>query len=245
MGPKKAAQLYKDVGYASIEQLKKHACDGQAHDLKGLVEDGSEHPQRDRVQRHVRQTGIVPVSWQQATDLRDYVQAGGHIERIEICGSLRRRRETIADIDILASSTDADKVMQRFVTYPQVREVLGHGATKSSILLTSGMQADLSGCHRHAVSVRPALFHGQQGTQCGHAGAGSRTRLELNEYELAGKSGSIACMTEADIFAALGLQYVPPELREKTPVNSRRLKQTSCRRSSSLLMCKGLSLSYH
>ncbi len=216
VGPKKALTLQRRR-YRKHRAIKGSLSNGKLNDLKGF---GKKTVQNILNAIEFKDTSgkrvLFPVAWQQATDLRDYVQAGGHIERIEICGSLRRRRETVADIDILASSTEADQVMQRFVTYPQVREVLGHGATKSSILLTSGMQADLRVVTDTQFPFAQHYFTGSKAHNVAMRARAQDLGLKLNEYELAGKSGSIACTTEADIFSALGLQYVPPELREDT-----------------------------
>src|SRR5262249_55485441 len=130
---------------------------------------------------------------------------------------------TINDVDILVSSADPSPVMDRFVGLPGVSQVLGRGDTKASVLVgrsTGGgrttLQADLrvvrdeqypfalhyfTGCKEHNVAVR------QRAQQRG---------LKLNEYELAGAGGAVPCRDEADLFKALGLDYIPPELREHT-----------------------------
>jgi DNA polymerase (family X) len=143
--------------------------------------------------------------------------------RIELCGSLRRRKETIKDIDILISSNKPGPIMDAFVKLPQVVQVIAHGDTKSSIIA-----AGVDGGKRVVMNADLRIVSDKQFPFALHYFTGSKEHniamrqraiqygLRLNEYELAGEGKSIPCKDEADLFKALGLDYIPPELREHT-----------------------------
>jgi DNA polymerase (family 10) len=143
---------------------------------------------------------------------------------MELCGSLRRRKETIQDIDILISSEDPRPIMDRFVALPGVVQVVGHGETKSSVVI----ERSLGGGRRVAINADLRVVRNEQFPFALHYFTGSKEHnvairgraqqygLKLNEYELVATDRQILCHEEADIFHALDLDYIPPELREHT-----------------------------
>jgi DNA polymerase (family 10) len=143
--------------------------------------------------------------------------------QIELCGSLRRRKETIQDIDILVAAKDAGPIMDRFVTLAGVVQVVGHGDTKSSVMVerqTGGaqalMQADLRVVLPEQFPFALHYFTGSKEHNVAVRGLAQKHGLKLNEYELAGAKKSVACKDEAALFKSLGLDYIAPELRENT-----------------------------
>lgn len=225
LGPKKVKALHELLGIDTLDKLRAACEAGHVATLKGF---GAK-----------TQTKIVEgltflneignrVRIDQAEALAAIIAEGlkglPGVNRMAVCGSIRRRRETIKDIDVLVSSDEAGPIMDRFVTLPGVIQVTGQGPTKSSIILQritpSGtkitMNADLrvvpdvnypfalnyfSGSKEHAKAMRVrAIQH----------------KLKLNEYELAGEGGAVPCKDEADLYRALGMDYIPPELREDT-----------------------------
>jgi DNA polymerase (family 10) len=134
--------------------------------------------------------------------------------RAEFCGSLRRRAETIGDLDILCSSSDAKAVLDTFVKLPQVAAVLAHGPTKASIRLADGVQCDLRGVEDSQYPFALHYFTGSKAHNIAMRKRALARGLTLNEYALSGPKGAIACKTEAELFEALGLGEIPPELRE-------------------------------
>lgn len=216
-GPKRIQQAYKELGIDSIAKLKVAAQDGSLAQLKGF---GKKLVEKivagidflDRTGKRV----LFPLAYQLALRLREALEGHPSVRRLEICGSVRRRRETIKDIDILVASSDPEPIMKQFVELPEVIKVVGHGPTKSSVLLLDGIQADL-----RVVSEKqfPFALHYFTGSKAHNVAMRARAQefgLKLNEYELAGPKRSVDCPEEADIFAALGLDYIPPELREDT-----------------------------
>jgi DNA polymerase (family X) len=225
IGPKKVKALFDLLGVDTLDKLKAACEAGQVADLKGF---GAKTQQKiveglgflDQIGLRVRLDQALPL----AKTLREGLEKLRGIIRIELCGSLRRQRETIKDIDILVSSDDAAPIMDAFVKGPQVQQIIGKGDTKASIMAVGLddqgkrflMNADLrvvsdkqfpfalnyfTGSKEHNVTMR------QRAIQYG---------LKLNEYELAGAKKKVACKDEADIYRALDLDYVEPELRENT-----------------------------
>jgi DNA polymerase (family X) len=143
------------------------------------------------------------------------------VKRAEACGSLRRRKETIGDLDFLASAKDAGSVMDAFGAMPSVSQVINRGETLTSVLLTVGsgpaattIRADLRVVSDAQFPFGLAYFTGSKEHNIVMRSRAQERGLKLNEYALAGAKGDVACKSEEDIFHALGLTYVPPEIRE-------------------------------
>jgi DNA polymerase (family 10) len=225
MGPKKVQALYDQLGIDDLAKLKAACQDGRVADLKGF---GAKTQQKileglaflDEAGRRVRIDQAEAIS----RALLDGLRGCPGIIRMELCGSLRRRKETINDIDLLVSSDLAGPIMDRFVALPGVREVVARGETKSSVVvdrsLLGGKPLRLNADLRIVRDDQfPFALHYFTGSKEHNIAVRSRAQehgLKLNEYELAGPKRRIACREEADIFRALGLDYVPPELREHT-----------------------------
>jgi DNA polymerase (family 10) len=226
MGPKKVKALYDQLGIDTLDKLKAACEAGEVAKLKGF---GAKTQQKilegigfvSETGERVRLDQALTLAERVAEKVRE---CPGVI-RMELCGSLRRRKETIRDIDILVSSDDPGPIMERFVGLPEVVQVTGHGDTKSSVVLglatRSGrrllINADLrivkdeqfplalhhfSGSKEHNVTMRTR--------------AQARFGIKLNEYEMLGPKGPIPVKDEVGFFRALGLEYVAPELREDT-----------------------------
>jgi DNA polymerase (family 10) len=133
-----------------------------------------------------------------------------------VCGSVRRRGETSKDIDIVVAAPDADAVMDAFVAVDGVEEVTGRGPTKCSVRLAAGPSADLRVVAAEQFPFAVVYFTGSKEHNIRLRARAQERGLRLNEYALAREdgSGSIACDDEADVYAALDLAWVPPELRE-------------------------------
>ena len=155
--------------------------------------------------------------------LLEQIKAMPGVIRAELCGSLRRRRETAKDIDILASSENAAPIMDAFVALPEVVQVVGHGPTKSSIVAEMylhgekvTLNADLRVVDDKQFAYGLHYFTGSKEHNIRLRQRAIDQGLSLNEYALANEKKSIPAKTEADIYKALGLEYIPPELREDT-----------------------------
>ncbi|MGB2610236.1 MAG: DNA polymerase/3'-5' exonuclease PolX [Isosphaeraceae bacterium] len=153
------------------------------------------------------------------TPIFEAVRQHTRVIRAEICGSLRRRAETIGDLDILFSAEDPAPVLKDFVGLPQVAKVLAHGTTKASVLLPGFKSDQYVQCDLRGVEDRqfPFALHYFTGSKAHNIAIRRRALargLSLNEYALTGDGGEVACRTEADLFESLGLAEIPAELRE-------------------------------
>ena len=213
------------LGIDTLEKLKVECEKGTIAKLKGFGEKTQKNILEglvfiDQVGTRVRLDQALAIAEPVVAELR---KVKG-LRRIELCGSVRRRRETIGDIDILASADDPAAVMQAFVCLPSVQRVVGHGETKSSVTF-AGIDHDgqrvLLNADLRVVSDEQFPFALNYFTGSKDHNVRLRQRaidygLSLNEYALAGAKKNVACKEEADIYKALDLVWVPPELREDT-----------------------------
>src|SRR5260370_1115445 len=225
VGPKKVKVLYDQLGIDILEKHKK-ACEND--DMGGLKGFGAKTQQKilegiaflGQTADRVRIDQALPL----AMEILNGMRGGKGIRRMELWGSSRRRKETIKDIDILISSDDAAPLMERFVKLPFVERVIAHGPTKSSIVASDQgarrkpivMNADLRIVTDEQFAFALNYFTGSKEHNVALRGRAQDMGLKLNEYELAGAKSSIPCKDEPALFRALGLHYVPPELRENT-----------------------------
>ena len=233
LGPKKVKALYDQLQIDSLEKLKSACTDGKVAELKGF---GAKTQQKilegleflGSVAGRVRLDEADSVAKTLLNILKDMKE----VIRIEVCGSLRRRKETVKDIDVLVSSKNPAPIMEKFVNAPGVIQVLGHGETKSSIFveaLVNGsrikMQADLRVIKDEEFPFALAYFTGSKEHNVAMRSRAIEYGLKLNEYGLTGENKSIKCKTEEDIYKALDLPYIAPELREDTGEINAALKE--------------------
>jgi DNA polymerase (family 10) len=225
LGPKRIKFLYDEMGIDDLDKLKAAAEAGKIAKLKGF---GA------KTQTNLLQ-GIAFLSegagrvridqaFAVAEGLLDGLRHLKGIQRMELCGSLRRRKETVGDIDILVSAADAGPIISHFVKLQQVQRIAGQGDTKASVVVASFdagshrvvMNADLRVVRDEQFAFALNYFTGSKDHNVALRQRAIERGLKLNEYELAGPKKSVACKDEADLYAALGLDYIPPELREQT-----------------------------
>jgi DNA polymerase (family 10) len=224
MGPKKVKALYEELGIDDVDKLKAACESGQVAALRGF---GERTQQKLLEGIDFLSQGVDRVRLDLALDLAEQLvqnlKTCPGIIRLEVCGSLRRRKETIRDIDILISSDHPGPIMDRFVSLPWVIQVAGRGETKSSIVVDVGRKGRRQLINADLRIVRDAQFpfamHYFTGSKEHNIAIRARAQeygLKLNEYELAGPERRVGCREEDDIFRALDLDPIPPELREDT-----------------------------
>lgn len=224
IGPKKVKALHDELGIDDLDKLRKACEEDRVARLKGF---GARTQQK--ILEGIQFLGQMGqrVRLDQALALAETLTAGLRgapgIIRMEVCGSIRRRKETCNDIDILISSDAPGPIMDRFVKLPEVVQILAQGDTKSSVVAAIGaggervsMQADLRVISDKQFPFALHYFTGSKDHNIAMRARAQEYGLKLNEYELAGNGQSIACQDEADIFRALDLDYIPPEMREMT-----------------------------
>ena len=216
VGPKTVALLYYTLGIKSLDDLESAARDGRIRELKGmgarkeaLILKALEDRQRFTGRR------LMPEAYDTAATLVAALRAHAPSADISSVGSLRRGCETCGDIDILAAGAPAS-IMDEFTGYRLVQRVLARGETKSSVLLADGFQADLRLVPADSLGAAQQYFTGSKAHNIALRDRAIQQGLKLNEYGLFRLDGDvkIAGETEAGIYDALGLAFVPPELRE-------------------------------
>ena len=216
VGPKTVAVLYGELGIETLDALEAAAAEGRLRALKGmgpkkeqlLLRSIAEH--RKRVGRH-----LIGHADQLATRLIEYLRADAPDTSCLPVGSLRRGRETCGDIDLLAIGTNG-QLMSRFTSFPGVERILGQGPTKSSVWLQGDVQADLRLVPGESAGAATQYFTGSKAHNIAVRDLALQRGLKLNEYGLfrVADNHRVAGASEAGIYEALGLAYVPPELRE-------------------------------
>jgi DNA polymerase (family 10) len=224
MGPKKVKALYDNLKIDTIDKLKAACEAGEVATLKGFGQKTQDKILAgiaflDTVGNRVRIDLALPLG----LALVEQIRKMPGVIRAELCGSLRRRRETAKDIDILASSKNAQPIMDAFVALPEVIQVVAHGPTKSSVVAAMHLHgekvtlnADLRILPDDQFAYGLVYFTGSKEHNIRLRQRAIDRGLSLNEYALANEKKSIPAKTEADIYKALGLEYVPPEMREDT-----------------------------
>ena len=216
VGPKTVKRLYDELGVTSLDTLEQAARDGRVRALKGMGEKKETlilraiDERRRYAGRHLS-AEVARVADRLVGALRLAEPAADFVP----VGSLRRRAETCGDLDILAvGATPA--IMHTFTALPQVSRVLGHGETKSSVLLDSGLQADLRLVTPEQKGAALQYFTGSKAHNIALRDRAMALGLRLNEYGLTRLADGVvvAGAREEDIYEALGLAWVPPELRE-------------------------------
>jgi len=215
MGPKHAKLVYDNLGINTVDELQKAAEAGRLRGLHGLGEKVEQNILQGikQVQRYKERHPLAFV-YPRAQDILEALHDLKEIKRITLAGSLRRMRETIADVDILASSDHAETVMEAFVGLPHTRNVLAKGNTKSSIVTKEGLQADLRVVKPQSYGAAAHYFTGSKAHNIRIRSLGLDRGLKINEYGVFRKEESIGGRNEQEIFESVDLPYIPPELRE-------------------------------
>ena len=226
LGPKRVKVLYEKLKIATIDALEAAAKSDRLAKLEGFGEKTQQNILAgiDSL-RHRAEKSLYPVAAGPASTMLTHIRGVRGVERAEVAGSLRRRKEVIGDIDIVVSAKDRDRerIMDAFVSHDLVGAVIARGETKSSVTLEGGIQCDLRIVADNEYPFALNYFTGSK-----EHNVALRTRAKdfgwsLNEYGFSklGDEGArgrtkavVACREEADIYKALKLAYVPPELRE-------------------------------
>ena len=215
LGPKRIRALYEELQVASLGELE-YAChenrlvslNGFGAKMQAKVLEGIEFAKRGRG------LFLCGQAQEEAERLRGILEAGPEVVRVEVAGSLRRCKEVVKDIDLIAASGAPEGVMERFVGSEGVVHVVGRGETKTSVVLASGMGADLRVVGEEAFPYALHHFTGSKEHNVVMRQRAKERGLKLNEYGLFRGEECVPCASEEDLFEALGLPYIPPELRE-------------------------------
>ncbi|HYB82368.1 MAG TPA: DNA polymerase/3'-5' exonuclease PolX, partial [Mycobacterium sp.] len=218
LGPKRAHQVYVELGISSMPELLNALHDEQLRNLKGWGETSELNLARSiRQMQEVGGRMPLAIALDIAEDLVARIAALPQVSRVDYAGSLRRMRDTVGDIDLLvAADEDPASVMDQFCTMPLVDRVLAHGPTKSSVVTTKGIQVDLRVVPAKVWGAALQYFTGSKPHNIRIRELAVRAGLKLSEYGLfrVDNNRLLASTDEADIYTKLGLPWIPPVLRE-------------------------------
>jgi DNA polymerase (family 10) len=216
LGPKKVATFWKELGITNLSQLEEAARTGKLRELPGMGEK-SEAKILAGIASLSQRSNRIPLgrAWPFALELMEQLRRVTGVERVETGGSLRRMRATVGDIDLLAAASDSQEIMNAFTNHPQVVRVLGKGPTKSSVEYLNGLRAQLwvHPPERYGTALQYAT--GSKDHNVRLRERAMKQGLSLSDQSLLRKDGTeILCKTEEEVYAVLGLPWIPPELRE-------------------------------
>jgi len=215
LGPKRVKTLYESLKVDTIDELVKAAKSGAIRDLPGFGEKIEVAMlQALEARAGTAQRVKLSVATQYAESLRDYLARQRGVKNVVIAGSYRRRKETVGDIDILATAAKSEPVMEAFVKYDEVADVLSKGPTRSTIVLKSGLQVDLRVVEQKSFGAALHYFTGSKAHNIAIRKLGQARKLKINEYGVFQGEKHIAGRTEESVFKTVGLPFIPPELRE-------------------------------
>ena len=215
LGPRKIKTLYDELGVSNRGELEYACKENRLITLPGFGEKTQENILKgiEFLKKYMGQYlfgDIYPV----AEGLKDRLKRAFPDHPVEVCGSIRRRKEVVRDIDILVAGADYERITSEFVSVPEVEEVLLRGETKTSCRLNSGIEADLRVVSEEAFPYALLYFTGNKEHNVRLRGMAKKRGWKLNEYGLYDGEELVRCKDEDEIFKALGLSYIPPELRE-------------------------------
>lgn len=215
LGPKRVKVLYKELNIKNLKQLENSARSGKLSSLSGF---GAKTEQRilDAVGAHrsLEKRFLRNVAKQYAEPLVHYLQAVAAVNDVVVAGSYRRGKETVGDLDILVTAKANSPVMQKFVAYDEVVEVVSKGKTRSTVFLRNGLQVDLRVVEQQSFGAALHYFTGSKAHNIQVRRLGQQRGLKINEYGVFKGEKSIAGKTEESVFKSVGLPFIPPELRE-------------------------------
>ena len=215
LGAKRVRTIYEKLGISDVDALAKACEAGEVEKLSGFGKKTAERMLQGvaYLQQH-RGRFLCSTALNEAEAVREVLLGRPGVIRLEVTGSVRRCSETAKDVDLVASSEDRAGLAEAFAGYEGVEQVTGKGETKVSVVLKSGMAADL-----RIVSDDefPCVLHHFTGSKEHNTLMRWRAKeqgMKLNEYGLFRGEDRVPCKDEAELFKALGLAYIPPELRE-------------------------------
>ncbi|MGQ0634977.1 MAG: DNA polymerase/3'-5' exonuclease PolX [Planctomycetaceae bacterium] len=215
LGPKKAAALFKELHVTDLEMLKAAAEGGAVAKLKGFGEKTAQMileglKNFEQTGRRVHLADAMPIAEALVADLRK-VKGVAHVD---VAGSYRRRRDTLGDLDLLATADDSNVVMDRLAKHPLVEKVLARGETKQRVRLNSGLEMDLRVVPEESYGAALQYFTGSKAHNIVMRRRAQERGLKINEYGVFKGEKSIAGRTEEEVYKAVGLPWIAPELRE-------------------------------
>jgi DNA polymerase (family 10) len=215
IGPKRAKLLHDKLGIASLAELQRAAAAGKLEGLPGFgaksIAGIAGAAKKEAVKpRRLLLAAAVP----EAEALVKHLEGAAGLGRCVVAGSYRRARETVGDLDILATARDSAPVIERFVAYDRVAKVLAKGPTRATVVLASGLQVDLRVVPAESYGAALVYFTGSKAHNIAIRKIAQARGLKINEYGVFDGDRAVAGESEESVYRAVGLHFIPPELRE-------------------------------
>ena len=216
IGAKTAYKIYKELGVNTVEDLKKAAESHKIREIKGLGEKTEENI-LEGIKKMKERKGrmLLGIAWPVAVEVVESLKKTGDIEKISIAGSLRRKKETIGDIDILVVSSQPEKIMNSFTGLENVKKILVKGRTKTSVIIND-IHTDLRVVPRESFGSALQYFTGSKEHNIKIRKIASDKGMKISEYGVFDRKTNkrLAGETEEEVYNALSMAYIEPELRE-------------------------------
>jgi DNA polymerase (family 10) len=215
LGPKRVNTLFHKLGVRTPAELRAACRAGRVAELAGfgarlqtrLLEGLTQHSQGDR-------RFPLPIATQYAEGMLEYMRSAPGVKRAVWAGSLRRRKDTVGDLDLLVIADRAESATEWFLAYPEAEQVIAHGATRAALRLRSGLQVDLRLLEAGSYGAGLYYFTGSKAHNIAVRRLAQARGLKVNEYGVWRRGARIAGRTEREVARAIGLPLIPPELRE-------------------------------
>jgi DNA polymerase (family 10) len=215
IGPKTLALAYKELSVKTIADMKKAIASGRLKELPMMGEKKAENILKGiELYERSHERLAINIAEEVAARVVAYLKQNALVSNVSAAGSLRRWKETIGDIDILATGKDGKKIIGIFTRYPETREVAAAGDTKGSIVVDEGVQVDLRIVDEKSYGAALQYFTGSKEHNVKLRAIAAAKGLKLNEYGLYRGKKFVAGKTEEEIYRYLGLAWIEPELRE-------------------------------
>jgi DNA polymerase (family 10) len=217
LGPKRIKILHDELGVSSLKSLKQACEREQVREVRGFgVKTEKKLLNEIKV---LSKSGVEKrLLWSQvdeiARSLVNYLNKSPEVNKVEVAGSYRRRKETVGDLDILITCNHPKKVIDYFVAYEDVKEILSRGITRSTVVLRTGLHVDLRVLKDESFGAGLYYFTGSKAHNIEVRKIARHNGLKINEYGVFKGARRIAGKTEEEVFKAVHLDYIPPELRE-------------------------------
>jgi len=219
LGPKRVGALYRELDIGSLDDLTQAARDGKIRELEGFGKKTEQKILKELKRLEEKESRWKYVAAEEVVNpLVDFLEESDDVGKVVVAGSYRRRRETVGDLDILVTCANPQRVMDRFVAYEDVDEVMAKGDTKSSVRLRNGLQVDLRVVAEESYGSALYYFTGSKEHSIATRKIAGKRDLKINEYGVFRASDDdekpCAGRTEKEVFTAIDLPYIKPELRE-------------------------------
>ncbi|HAU39763.1 MAG: family X DNA polymerase IV, DNA polymerase (family X) [Candidatus Peregrinibacteria bacterium GW2011_GWF2_43_17] len=217
IGPKKTKLFHDELSIDSVAKLKSAAKRGLIRELSGMGEK-SESEVLKSIESYGRLKARIPMyeALDIAEEIISYMKKSDAVSKVEYAGSLRRRLETVGDVDILACGDKPEEIIKYFCDFPFISHIESRGNTKTTVILENGMQVDLRVVSKDDFGAALYYFTGSKAHNITTRKIAQKMGLKINEYGVFKGNKKIICRTEEDVFKAINLPYIIPEMREDT-----------------------------